>query len=62
MASGLVKVLAAILALGFGVGMAYFWSTLRPEDELLTLIGVGAVTAIASFACMYFLTKGSGGD
>lgn len=62
MASAFIKVVAAILAIIAGIGLAYFWSTLRPEDDFWTVVGVGAVGAVASFSCLFFLTKGSGGD
>lgn len=62
MASKFVKVLAGIFSIIFGVGIAYFWQTLRPDDSFDIVIGVGIVGVIASFISVYFLTKGSGGD
>ena len=60
MAKTFLRVIVGIIAIGFGAGFAYFWSTLNPADDIWTLVGVGAVVALASFSCMYFLTKGSG--
>ncbi len=62
MAKEWLKIVIAIVALGVGYGATEFWRLLRPEDPLDILLGVGVVVAIASFICLHFLTKGSGGD
>ncbi len=62
MSSKFIKVLAFIFAAVIGVGLANFWTTLRPEDDFMTVLGVGIVGTLASFTSLYFLTKGSGGD
>lgn len=62
MAKGWLKVVVAIIALGFGYGATQFWQLTRPDDSFDILLGVGVVVAIASFVSLHFLTKGSGGD
>ena len=57
---GLVNVLKALIAIAIGVGLAYFWSTLRPDETIEILVGVGAVGAIAAFTSLYFMGKGQG--
>ncbi len=62
MAKGWLKVLLAIVAIGFGYGVTQIWPQLRPEDTQETLWAIGAVVAIASFVSLHFLTKGGGGE
>ena len=62
MAKGWLKILLAIVAIGFGYYMTQLWPTLRPEDPSDIILLVGAVVALASFVSLHFLTKGSGGD
>ncbi|MFA6530692.1 MAG: hypothetical protein WCT31_03090 [Candidatus Micrarchaeia archaeon] len=62
MASTIVKVGSAILAIIGGAGLAIFWQDLRPDDEFMTVVGVGVVAAVCIFTSLFYLTKGSGGD
>ncbi len=62
MAKGWLKIVTAILALAFGYGATEFWRLLRPDDPLDTFLAIGIIVAVSSFACLHFLTKGSGGD
>ncbi|HIH22876.1 TPA: hypothetical protein HA238_04060 [Candidatus Micrarchaeota archaeon] len=62
MSKTFIRVVLFIIAIVFGVGMFYFWESLRPDDEFMTKVGVGIVTTLASFVAMFFLTKGSGSD
>ena len=61
MAKTWLLVLIAILSLGFGAGMFYLWSDMRPADEEMIKWGVSALTAFAAFVSIYFMTKGGGG-
>jgi len=61
MAKGWLKVLLAIVAIGFGYGMTILWKDLRPDDPQDTVLAVGAIVAVASFVSLHFLTKGGGG-
>ncbi|MFA5049629.1 MAG: hypothetical protein WC501_01340 [Candidatus Micrarchaeia archaeon] len=56
----LVNVVKIIVSIGIGIGIAYFWSTLRPDDEFNILLGVGIIGAAASFVTLYFMGKGQG--
>ncbi len=58
--STLINIVKAIISIGIGMGIAYFWSTLRPYDEFNVLLGVGTVGALASFITLYFMGKGQG--
>ncbi|MBI5051281.1 hypothetical protein HZC08_00835 [Candidatus Micrarchaeota archaeon] len=62
MSKTLIKVLTGLLSLIFGYGLYYFWNSLRPNDDFMVQVGVGALGFLASFVCLHFLTKGSGGD
>lgn len=57
MSSGLINAVKLILSIVIGGALAYFWSTLRPEDSIEILAGVGAVGAIAAFTSFYFMGK-----
>ncbi len=57
---GLLGVIRGIAAIVIGAGLAYFWSTLRPEDAFEILLGVGFVGALASFTTLYFMGKSGG--
>ena len=56
----LINVVKIIVSVGIGIGIAYFWSTLRPADEFNILLGVGVIGAAASFVTLYFMGKGQG--
>lgn len=62
MAKMWLALVLGIIAIAIGVGMAYLWSQLRTGDEEIMIWGVGAVTTLAAFVSLYFLTKGGGGE
>ena len=57
MSSGLMSAVKLLISIVVGGGLAYFWSTLRPEDTIEVLAGVGVVTALAAFTSLYFMGK-----
>ncbi|MFH2106670.1 MAG: hypothetical protein ABII22_05375 [Candidatus Micrarchaeota archaeon] len=62
MAKGFLRVVLALISIGIGYGLTIYWQSLRPGDDSNTVLIIGVVGAIASFTCLHFLTKGSGGD
>ena len=60
MGNGLMNAVRVILAIVVGAGMAYFWSTLRPNESFEILLGVGIVAMLAAFTSLYFMGKGQG--
>ncbi len=63
MAKTVLKVFIAILAIIFGIGLYTLWNQLRPYDPSNIKLGVGVVSALAAFLCLYFMTKaGASGD
>ncbi|MDD5022960.1 MAG: hypothetical protein PHU63_02215 [Candidatus ainarchaeum sp.] len=58
--SGAITVVKGLVSICIGAGLAYFWSTLNPNDSMEILIGVGAIGALASFVSLYFMGKGQG--
>ncbi|MBN2478447.1 hypothetical protein JXB01_04115 [Candidatus Micrarchaeota archaeon] len=46
-----------ILGIIIGVGLAYFWSVLRPADPFEWLAGVGISGGLAAFVVLYFMGK-----
>ena len=51
--SGAMDAVRAIVAIAVGVGIGYFWSTTRPQDDISIVAGVGLV----SFVILFFLLK-----
>jgi hypothetical protein len=62
MGKGFLKVVLALISIGVGYGLITYWQTLRPSDDSNTVLLVGVVGAFACFTCLYFMTKGSGGE
>jgi len=56
----LLSIVKVVIAIAVGVGLAYFWSTLNPNDSFEMLVGVGAVATVASYISLYFMGKSQG--
>lgn len=54
---GAMSVVKGIVAIVVGAALAYFWSTLRPDDAFEILFGVGAIAAIAAFVAFHFMGR-----
>jgi hypothetical protein len=60
MASSLMTAVRFIAAAVVGYGVAYMWSTIRVEDDITILAGVGIGTTLMTFVLLYMFGKGSG--
>lgn len=61
MVSKVKLVFCAIIAILVGYGLYTFWISIRPNDVWTIKFGAPAVTALAAFIAVYYLTKGGGG-
>jgi ABC-type thiamin/hydroxymethylpyrimidine transport system permease subunit len=59
MASGIIKVAAAVLAIIAGIGLTLFYKQNYPATSTNTLILMGIGVTIAAFVSLYFMTKSS---
>jgi uncharacterized protein (DUF983 family) len=62
MAKTWLLVILFIVAVVIGYGMFSIWNSLAPsewQDDSIKY-GVAIVMTLASFACLYFMTKGGG--
>lgn len=62
MASPLMNALRLIAAAIMGYAVAYMWLSIRPEDDITVVAGVGVVSAIIIYILLYMFGKGGGGS
>lgn len=48
----------AIIAILFGGLFIWFWQSMRPNDDPLTIYGVGIFLTLVFFALLHFIGKG----
>ncbi|MEM2948560.1 MAG: hypothetical protein QXD51_04365 [Candidatus Anstonellales archaeon] len=47
-----------IIAIIFGALFIWFWQSMRPDDDPLTVYGVGVLLTLLFFALLHFIGKG----
>lgn len=60
MANPIMNALRFIVAVAFGIGLAYFWMTTRNEADYVLLGGIGVVTTVITYTLLYMFGKGGG--
>ncbi len=56
----ILNLLRLIAAAVVGYGIAYMWMSIRAEEDIMLLAGIGMVSGVLTYALLYMFGKGGG--